>query len=159
VAARHPALVTRAVLIEPPMLWLTAAGTDAVSELREAVAKAARDEGSAGAVRAYLEAVGGSEVTALLGPERTEASLASPRAFAADLAAAASWTAGRKELRAIATPVVLLTGTRSARVRQDATRSLADLLPSPRLVELDSGHFAQLERPVEVAAVVAGPGV
>jgi pimeloyl-ACP methyl ester carboxylesterase len=147
------------VPIEPPMLWFTAAGTDAVSALREAVAKAARDDGAAGAVRAYLEAVGGPEVTELLGPERTDASLASPRAFAADLAAAASWSAGRRELRAIDTPVVLVTGARSAPVRQEATRALADLLPSARLVELDCGHFAQLERPAEVAAAVMGRGV
>jgi pimeloyl-ACP methyl ester carboxylesterase len=159
VAARHPALVARAVLIEPPMLWLTAAGTDAVSALREAVAKAARDDGAAGAVRAYLEAVGGPDVTELLGPDRTQASLASPRAFAADLAAAASWAAGRRELRAIDKPVTLVTGTKSAPVRQDATRALADLLPRSRLVELDSGHFAQLERPAEVAAAVKEGGV
>jgi pimeloyl-ACP methyl ester carboxylesterase len=154
-AARRAPLVAAAVLIEPPMLWLTPAGTDAVADLREAVATAARDEGAAGAVRAYLEAVGGEEVTRLLGPGRTEQSLANPRAFAADLAAAASWTAGRRELRAARVPVTLVAGSRSAPVRQDATRALADLLPGARLEMLDSGHFAHLERPIEVARAIA----
>jgi pimeloyl-ACP methyl ester carboxylesterase len=152
-AARRPELVSRAVLIEPPMLWLTAEGTDAVGELREAVAVAAREDGAAGAVRAYLEAVGGPEVAQLLGPERMERALAAPRAFAADLAAAASWSAGRRDLRAIEAPVALVSGVRSAPVRRETTRVLSDLLPHARLVELDSGHFAHLEQPREVAAL------
>jgi 3-oxoadipate enol-lactonase len=154
VLARRPELAAGAVVIEPPMLWLTAAGTDAVGELREAVAAAARDGGAAGAVRAYLESVGGPDATALLGPERTEASLANPRAFAADLAAAASWLGGRRELRAIEAPVTLVSGTRSAPVRQEATRAVADLLPNSRVLEVDAGHFAHLERPAEVAGAV-----
>jgi pimeloyl-ACP methyl ester carboxylesterase len=153
--ARYPALATRAVLIEPPMLWLTPAGTDAVGELREAVAAGAREGGAAGAVRAYLEAAGGPDVGTLLGPERMDASLANPRAFAADLAAAASWAAGRRDLRAIEAQVTLVTGTRSAVVRQDATRELSELLPNAQLLETDSGHFAHLERPQEVAGALS----
>jgi pimeloyl-ACP methyl ester carboxylesterase len=152
--ARHPSLGAGAVLIEPPMLWLTPAGTDAVAEIREAVAGAARDDGAAGAVRAFLEAAGGPDVTALLGPERTEASLALPRAFAADLAAAASWSATRRDVRAIDTPVTLVSGAKSAPVRQEATRALGELLPRCELVTLESGHFAQLEAPERVAAAV-----
>jgi pimeloyl-ACP methyl ester carboxylesterase len=155
VLVRHSSLVRAAVLIEPPMLWLTAAGTDAVAELREAVAAAARDEGAAGAVRAYLEGVGGPDATALLGPDRTEAALASPRAFAADLAAAASWSAGRRKLRALETPITLVVGGRSAPVRQEASRALAQLLPNARVLALDSGHFAHLEHPDDVAAAIA----
>lgn len=151
---RRPSLVSTAVLIEPSTLWLTPVGTDAVGDMREAVARAAREDGAGGAVRAYLEAAGGPDVTALLGPERTEASLEHPRAFAADLAAAASWAATRREIRAIETPVTLITGTASPRVRQDATRALAELLPNARVLEHEGGHFAQLERPAEVAAAL-----
>jgi pimeloyl-ACP methyl ester carboxylesterase len=150
---RRPELGRGLVLIEPPMLWLVPDGTDAVGELREAVTVAARETGPAGAVRAYLEAVGGADIADLLGPERMEAALASPRAFAADLAAAASWTAGRKEIRAIGTPVTLVSGTRSSHARQAATAALAGLLPSGRPVELESGHFAQLERPGDLATL------
>ena len=151
--ARRPDLARGVVLIEPPMLWLVPDGTDAVADLREAVAIAAREDGASGAVRAYLEAVGGPDTEGLLGAERFEAALEQPRAFAADLAAAASWSAGRRELRAIDAPVTLVTGARSAPVRRDATRALAELLPNARLVELDSGHFAHVEQPREVAAL------
>lgn len=148
---RRPELATAAVLIEPPMLWLSPAGTDAVGDLREAVAQAAREDGAGGAVRAYLAEVGG---TAVLGPERIEAAAASPRAFAADLAAAASWSAGRRELRAVERPVTLVSGTRSAAVRQEATRALAALLPDATVLDLDCGHFAHVERPGDVAAAI-----
>ena len=158
-AARHPALVERTVLVEPPMLWLAATGTDAVGDMREAVASAARDEGAAGAVRAYLEEVGGPGAQELLGRERAEASMSNPRAFAADLAAAASWAVGRKELRAIDRPATIVSGTRSAAVRREAARALDELLPDSRLVEVESGHFAHLEQPAAVAAAIAGRGV
>jgi pimeloyl-ACP methyl ester carboxylesterase len=151
---RRPELVSGAVLIEPPMLWLSDAGTDAVGDLREAVSRAAGEGGAAGAVRAYLEAVGGPEVATLLGSERMDAALESPRAFAADLAAAASWTGGRRELRRAERAVTLVNGLRSAPVRQESTRALAELLPNSRLVDLDSGHFAHLERPADVAAAI-----
>jgi pimeloyl-ACP methyl ester carboxylesterase len=159
-SVRRPELVSRAVLIEPPLLWLVAAGTDAVGDMREAVASAARDEGAAGAVRAYLEAVGGPQVADLLGGERMAAAEGAPRAFAADLAAAASWTGGRRELRALeAIPVTVVTGARSTAVRREASEALAAMVPGAKLVTLDSGHFAHLEQPAEVAAATLGGGV
>jgi pimeloyl-ACP methyl ester carboxylesterase len=158
-AARRAELVARIVVIEPPLLWLVADGTDAVADMREAVASAARADGAAGAVRAYLEEVGGGGVEDMLGPERSEDSLAHPRAFAADLAAAASWAVGRKDLRELRIPCTIVAGTRSARVRREAARALDELLPDSRLDEVESGHFVHLERPDAVAAAVAGGGV
>ena len=156
VLARHRSLAAAAVLIEPPMLWLTAAGTDAVGDLREAVAVAAREGGAKGAVAAYLNEVGGARVADLLGRERFDSALADPRAFAADLAAAASWSASRREIRALDVPVTIITGTQSAPVRHEAARELADLLPDARLLELDCGFFAHLEQPADVARAIAG---
>jgi pimeloyl-ACP methyl ester carboxylesterase len=83
-----------------------------------------------------------------------EAAKAGPRAFAADLAAAASWSAGRRELRAVERPVALVNGLGSAAVRQESTRALAELLPGARVVDVESGHFAHLERPDDVAAAI-----
>jgi pimeloyl-ACP methyl ester carboxylesterase len=157
--SRRPELADKAVLIEPPMLWLVADGTDAVGELREAVAVAAREGGAAGAVRAYLGATGGSDVERLLGVHRIAAAEAGPRAFAADLAAAASYGGGRKELGAISKPVTVVTGSRSSPVRQEAAAALAALIPRAQLRTLDSGHFAHLEQPAEVAALIRGGGV
>src|SRR5205807_9382492 len=42
---RRPELARAAVLVEPPVLWLVPDGSDAVSELREAVERGARDGG------------------------------------------------------------------------------------------------------------------
>jgi pimeloyl-ACP methyl ester carboxylesterase len=159
-AVRRPELVERLVLIEPAMLWLVADGTDAVGELREAVASAAREGGPGAAVRAYLEATGGPDIERLLGPERMGAAERSPRAFAADLAAAASWAGGRRELRALdSIPVTIVAGARSSVVRREAADALAALIPGAELMTLDSGHFAHLEQPAEVAAAILGGGV
>jgi pimeloyl-ACP methyl ester carboxylesterase len=146
---RFPELTAGAVLIEPPMLWLSPTGPEVMSELREAVEQGAREGGAAGAVDAYL-----GEDAALLGPDRTQSARDSVRGFAADLGALASWSAGRRELRTIEQPVAILAGTRSPAVSVEVARALAGLLPRAELAELDSGHFAQLERPDEVAAAL-----
>jgi pimeloyl-ACP methyl ester carboxylesterase len=151
---RYPRLARAAVLIEPSMLWLSPAGTDAVSTLREVVEKAALDRGATGAVDAYLEAVDGHAALALLGEERLAAARATPRAFAADLGAAATWPAGRRELARIAAPIAILSGERSAPVRRDAARTLARMLPNAGLIELPAGHLAHVESPAEVAAAI-----
>jgi pimeloyl-ACP methyl ester carboxylesterase len=155
VMLRHPRLVRAAVLVEPSMLWLSPAGTDAVATLREVVEKAALDRGPGGAVDAFLEAVDGRGALVRLGEDRLDAVRAAPRAFAADLGAAASWPAGRRELRRIATAVTVISGDRSAPVRREAAATLARLLPSAELVELPAGHFPQLDAPAALAAAIA----
>jgi pimeloyl-ACP methyl ester carboxylesterase len=152
---RHPQLASGAVLIEPSMLWLSPGGTDALSALREVVEKAALAGGAAAAVTAYLEAVDGPAGLRLLGPERVDLARAAPRAFAADLAAAATWPGGRRELRRIAAPVVVLAGERSAPVRRETASALASMLPRASLRTLPAGHLPQVEAPGEVAAAVA----
>jgi pimeloyl-ACP methyl ester carboxylesterase len=152
---RHADLVHGAVLVEPSMLWLSPSGTDAVSALREVVEKAALGRGAAAAVGAFLEAVDGPAAVKLLGEERLAAAEASPRAFAADLAAAASWPAGRRELARISTPVTVLSGDRSAPVRREAASALVRMLPAAELVHVPAGHLAQVEAPAEVASAIA----
>jgi pimeloyl-ACP methyl ester carboxylesterase len=46
-----------------------------------------------------------------------------------------------------------LLGAERSDVRREATHALADLLPSARLVEVESGHFAHLEKPGELASL------
>jgi pimeloyl-ACP methyl ester carboxylesterase len=149
VLMRHPDLAGGAVLIEPPMLWLSPGGSEAMSELREAVEQGAREGGGAGAVDAYL-----GEELAALGPDRVDAARAALRGFAADLGAVASWSGGRRELRGIEQPVAILAGTRSAPINREVARALAGLLPHCELVEVESGHFAQLEQPAAVAEAI-----
>ena len=149
---REPALARGAVLIEPSMLWLSPGGPDAVSALREVVERAAYDSGADAAVAAYLEAVDGPRAVERLGPERAAVS---PRAFAADLAAAASWPAGRRELARIDLPVTVVTGSSSSPVRRESAAALARLLPNAELLEVGAGHLAHVEAPAEVAAAIA----
>jgi pimeloyl-ACP methyl ester carboxylesterase len=151
VMLRHPDLARGAVLVEPSMLWLSPGGPDALSALREVVEKAAYQSGGAAAVAAFLEAVDGPRAVALLGEERASVP---PRAFAADLAAAASWPAGRRELRAIEQPVTVVSGMGSSPVRRQAAETLSRLLPNARLVEVPAGHLAHVEAPADVAAAI-----
>lgn len=155
VLLRYPRLARAAVLVEPSMLWLSPVGTDAVAMLREVVESAARERGPAGAVDAFIEAVDGPRALGLLGDERIAAARSAPRAFAADLGAAASWPAGRRELARIAAPVTVVSGERSAPVRREAAAALTRLLPRAELLELPSGHLAQVEAPGDVAAAIA----
>jgi pimeloyl-ACP methyl ester carboxylesterase len=152
---RHPHLAHAAVVIEPAMLWLSPAGTDAVSTLREVVEKAARERGPGGAVEAWIEAVDGHAALALLGDDRLTAARSAPRAFAADLGAPATWPAGRRELAQIDTPTLVLSGERSAPVRREAARALARMLPDAELRELPAGHLAHVEAPAAVASAIA----
>jgi pimeloyl-ACP methyl ester carboxylesterase len=152
---RHGRLARAAVLIEPSMLWLSHGGTDAVSAMREVVRKAAIDRGAAGAVDAYLEAVDGHAALSLLGEDRLDAARATPRAFAADVGAAATWPAGRRELAEIHQHVTIVSGERSAPVRREAARMLVRMLPNAELVEVPAGHFAHVEAPEQVAAAIA----
>jgi pimeloyl-ACP methyl ester carboxylesterase len=154
VVLRAPQIVKAAVLIEPPVLWLSPHGPEAVGELRDAIELGARDGGPGGAVEAYLQHVGGLDALVEYGPERTLSARHDARAFAADLAAGPSWAATRRDLRAVSVPLVIVTGWRSSPVWQEATRALAKLMPRARLVELDTGHLAMLEQPEAVAEEV-----
>jgi 3-oxoadipate enol-lactonase len=149
VLLRFPESARGAVLIEPPMLWLSPDGSEAVSAVRARVEQAARDGGAAGAVDAYL-----GPALDVIGRERSDAARAAVRGFAADLGALASWAAGRRELRAIEQPATVVTGTRSEPILGEVARKLAELLPEGELLELEAGHFAQIERPAEVAAAI-----
>lgn len=142
---RFPERVRGAVLIEPPMLWLSPDGPETMSAIRARVEEGARDGGAQGAVKAYL-----GDALDLLGPER----IGTLRGFAADLAAVASWPAGRRELRAIEQPADVVTGVRSEPIAGEVARKLADLLPNGELLELDTGHYAQIEDPDAVAAAI-----
>ena len=144
---RRPELVTRAVVVEPPLLWLVEGGSEAVAELREAVEEGAREGGPAGAVSAFMTLLAGPRWEELLGPERAEASKAHPRGLLADLAGTANWTATRRELKAIAHPVRVLSGSRTPAPYGAAARALAELLPNAEFEELDAGWLSPLEQP------------
>ena len=151
---RHRSLARAAVLIEPQMLWLSPHGPEVVGDLRDAIERGARDGGPTGAVDGYLEHMAGPAALSVYGPERVAEAHAATRAFAADLAAGPSWSAPRRELRAIDAPVSIVTGTRSSPVEHEVVDALADLLPAARRVDADAGHLVHVEAPEVVAAEV-----
>lgn len=150
---RHSGLVRAAVLVEPPVLSLSPRGPEAMGALRQMVEHGAGEGGPAGAVEAYLAALGGPDLLALLGEERRAGAGASARAFAADLAAAPGWQFARRELRGVRAPVVVLSGARSSEIRREVAAALADLMAA-RLVLAEAGHFVPLEDAGTVVACV-----
>jgi pimeloyl-ACP methyl ester carboxylesterase len=151
---RHGALTVGAVLIEPPLHSLAVAGAETVGALREAIERGVHERGPAGAVDAFLVETAGPAALERLGAGRVEAARASTRGFAAELGAAATWDFGRRDLRALEAPVVVLTGSRSALPWGEMAAALAEMLPSARLETVDAGHLAPIEAPAAVAAAI-----
>ena len=124
---RHPGLVRAAVAADPPLFALVPEATEALAAQRQEVDEALRDHGPGAGVGAWLQ--GRVEGEAL------ERARAAHRGFYADFAGLASWEVTRRELRAIAQPVVVVTGPASGRAVTLAADRLAALLPSVRRAE------------------------
>jgi pimeloyl-ACP methyl ester carboxylesterase len=121
---RHAGLVRAAVAADPPLFALVPEATETLAAQRQDVHEALRDRGPEAGVAAWL--AGRVEGEAL------ERARAAHRGFYADFAGLASWEVTRRDLRAIAQPVVVLTGPGSGRAVTLAADRLAALLPSVR---------------------------
>jgi pimeloyl-ACP methyl ester carboxylesterase len=121
---RHAGLVRGAVLADPPLLALVPEATEALAAERERIHAAVRERGNEAGVEAWL---GGRVGAAALQRAR-----AAHRAFYADYAGLASWPATRRALRALAHPVVVLTGPSTPVPVVSAADRLAELLPAAR---------------------------
>jgi len=124
---RHAGLVRAAVAADPPLFALVPEATEVLAAQRQDVHEALRDSGPEAGVGAWL--AGRVEGEAL------ERARAAHRGFYADFAGLASWEVTRRELRAIAQPVVVVTGPASGRAVTLAADRLAALLPSVRRAE------------------------
>jgi pimeloyl-ACP methyl ester carboxylesterase len=154
VVVREPELVRGAVLIEPPMLWLASEGAEAASALRAEIEAGAAENGSAGAIAAFMRVLCGPQALDVLGRERAAAALRHPVAFGADLGAAANWSVPPRALREVGRPVVLVTGTRTPAAHREPGEVLARMIPHAELRECDSGHLVPNEAPDVVADAV-----
>jgi pimeloyl-ACP methyl ester carboxylesterase len=154
VIVREPALVRGAVLVEPPMLWLSERGAEATSALRAAIEEDTARYGSAGAFGAFVRQVCGPQTLDVVGRERAEAPLAFPRALAADLGAVNEWSVQPRALRSIETPVVMVAGTHTPAAYREPAIALARMIPGARLVEAESGHLVPNEQPATVADAI-----
>jgi pimeloyl-ACP methyl ester carboxylesterase len=133
---RHARLARAAVLADPPLLAFVPEATEALAAQREQVHEALRDRGPEAGVEAWL--AGRAQ------GEDLEHARASHRGFYADFAGLASWPATRRELRAIAQPVVVLTSPRTAPAIRAAAERLGELLPAAR--RADDGDLAAAAR-------------
>ena len=154
VIVREPELVRAAVLVEPPMLWLSSGGAAATSELYAEIQAAAAERGSSGAIAAFTRLVCGPHALDVVGQERAMSALRYPRAFAADLAAAANWSVPPRELRSIETPIVMVAGWRTPQAYREPSEALARMIPGAELREADSWHLVPNEAPETVADAV-----
>jgi pimeloyl-ACP methyl ester carboxylesterase len=121
---RHRALVSAAVLSDPPLFMFVPEATEHLAAAHAELEAAVRDGGPEAGVEAWL---GGRVDDEALARAR-----AAHRAFFADYAGLASWPAGRRELRALDVPAVVLTGPWSPPHVVAAADAVAELLPAAR---------------------------
>ncbi|MEA2233966.1 MAG: hypothetical protein QOD83_3782 [Solirubrobacteraceae bacterium] len=122
---RRPGLATGAVLADPPLFAFVPEATEMLAAQRQLLEDALRQGGPAAGVQAWL----GDEVSA----ERLRRARASYLGFFADYAGQSSWSPSRRELRSIAAPVAVVTGTASAPHIVAAAEALGGLLGDVRL--------------------------
>ncbi len=123
---RHADLVRAAVLADPPLFALAPDATRELSDWQERLRVAVAEGGPAAGVAAHL-AGRGSE------PDRRRAE-AAHAAFFADVAGLSSLPVTRGALRAIARPVVVVTGPGSSPATVEAADALGELVPGSRRV-------------------------
>ena len=152
---REPELVRAAVLIEPPLLALSAAGPEFASELREAAHQGARNGGPGGVVDAIVGHLAGEDAAARLGSERAGLGRAAARACAADLAAGPRWPLERGRLARVRAPVAIVAGARSRPIWREVARSLAELVPPAELREIEAGHLTPIDAPEALVSEIA----
>jgi pimeloyl-ACP methyl ester carboxylesterase len=121
---RRPELARAAVLADPPLTAFVAEATKALAVERELLEEALRAGGRGAAIRAWL----GDGV----GPARADRAAQDHLGFFADYAGQASWSPSRRELRAIAVPVAVVTGPDTPGHVVAAADAVAALLPDAR---------------------------
>jgi 3-oxoadipate enol-lactonase len=120
-AKRHGDLARALVLSNPALFALVPEATEMLSAQRAEIEEALRARGPAAGVEAWL---GGRVEGEALARAR-----AAHRGFFADYAGMATWATSRRELRALALPAVVLTGSWSPPSVVAAADALAALLP------------------------------
>jgi 3-oxoadipate enol-lactonase len=123
-AKRYRALVSAAVVSNPPLFMFVPAATEQLAAQRAELEEAMRKGGPEAGVEAWL---GGRVDDETLARAR-----AAHRGFFADYAGLASWPASRRELRALDVPSVVVTGPWSPPHVAAAADALAELLPTVR---------------------------
>lgn len=123
---RRPELFRGAVLADPPLHAFVPEATKALAQERELLEEALREGGPEAAVRAWLGAA----------PRGTRAARAAAGhvGFFADYAGQSSWSPSRRELRAIAVPVAVVTGADTPQHVVAAADAVASLVPDAQRI-------------------------
>ena len=121
---RHPSAVSGAVLADPPVFAFVPAANELLAQQADALRRAVATGGPEAAVDSWL--AGRLEGRAL------DRARAAHRAFFADYAGLSTLELTRAQLRAIAVPVIVLTGPMTPRAIAAAADSLAELIPGAR---------------------------
>ncbi|MBB4663154.1 alpha/beta fold hydrolase [Conexibacter arvalis] len=116
---RLPGLLAGAVLVAPPLNQLSDSAAAVLSTQRELLEAALRDGGPADAVEAWR-------------PDADAGVRAAHRAFFADFGGLSSWPVSRRELRAVAVPVFVVTGSATPPHLLETSDALAGLLGDGR---------------------------
>ena len=128
---RRPELARAAVLADPPLHAFVPAATAALADERTLLEQGLREGGPTAAVRAWLgvgAAAGGPDAA------RAERAVAAHTGFFADYAGQSSWSPSRRELRAIAVPLTVLTGPGTPGHIVAAADAVARLVPGAERV-------------------------
>ncbi len=153
---RRDELVSAAVLIEPTLLQLTPAATEALSHDRRRMEVAAGNRESlidvylAGALPAL-----GPGVTRMA-PSVADAARARPRSVVAELGIPAAWRMPLPRLASAERPSAIVTSESTPPLLRDASRSLGARLAESAVREVSSpDHPPHVGGAAEVAAIVA----
>ena len=119
---RQSDLVRAAVLLDPPLYALVPEATRELSDAYEVIRSAVTEGGPEAGVASWLAGRADDETLARM--------QAAHRAFFADVAGLATLPVTRRELRAVAQPVTVLTGTGTSAATVAAADALAELLPN-----------------------------
>jgi pimeloyl-ACP methyl ester carboxylesterase len=119
---RRPEIARGAVLVEPPLLAYVPEATEVLAAQRQGLEESLRDSGPAAAVARWLGP--GAD------PGRVQRAGASAPGFFADYAGLATWIPARRQLRALAVPIGVVTGPATPAHLVRAADELAALVPA-----------------------------
>jgi pimeloyl-ACP methyl ester carboxylesterase len=153
---RSPALVSGAILIEPPLLAFVPGATEGLSTDRIAIEEALREGGPARALDLYLS--GGLP---FLGPgaERIPAEVAAPSrerplSLFAELGAVPSWSLRPAEMGAVEVPARIVVSSSTPPPLREAAVELELRLGRAEIVEVGGDGLPQLTAAAELAALL-----
>ena len=154
---RRPAMVSAAVLIEPPLLAFLPEATEGLSSDRAAIEEAVAEGGPSGALELYLS--GGLPFlgpgAARIPPPLAQPARERPLSLFAELAAVPAWPLHGAELLEAGVPSRIVLSASTPPLLRSAGQELAGCLGSTRLLRLGGEGLPALGAAAALAAEIA----